>query len=311
MKPLAPLVLAMGLGTQSAAFAVTTVSTPPPKAVLAVQQILESQMEQLGDNLSTNAQALDQAATDIERCNAELPDGQTADPEHASRYLECRQDALDKAQAIHEDTAKAFEAFAQGIDSVRGQVDSTIASNAKLADDYATRQRKVIFTINNAMKRAKSLAKSLPATGRPSREQLREMRRLASEIHYAKGLKMIVDQTLALLESNATRLTELKQSLDTWQDEAKSLAYDFHLKADLIGQMIEAGAAVGEAQVLISQFQSTDVSRIAAMVQRMRGFDFSGIHGPGVLPPTRVQPPGSFTTSDEELIQFFRNLASE
>ncbi len=176
MNPsLHPLAFALLLTIHGAAVAVPTVSTPIPKAVLAVQQTLEAKTSRLGE-------ALEQAAEALDNCNAELPDGHQPDPAHSSRYLECRQTALGETQRVYDKLVNAFDDFAGDIGKIRKQIDSAITYNQRMIEQYQKKQRKVALALKKSRARARAVADSLPAEGRPSRKQLNEMRRLASDI---------------------------------------------------------------------------------------------------------------------------------
>ena len=312
MNPsLHPLAFALLLAIHGTAVAVPTVSTPIPKAVLAVQQTLEAKTSRLGEALANNAEALEQAAEALDNCNAELPDGHQPDPAHSSRYLECRQTALGETQRVYDKLVNAFDDFAGDISKIRKQIDSTITYNQRMIEQYQKKQRKVALALKKSRARARAVADSLPAEGRPSRKQLNEMRRLASDIQFAETLQKVTRQTLAGLRANGQALESRGQTLDAWRDEAESLAYDYRHKRDLIDRIIASGVAIGQSRVLIDQFEGADVSRISTLIQRLRGFDIGNLLGPGVLPLGKDSPPANFLGGEEELIDFFRKLRNQ
>ena len=308
-KTLRVIVGALLAATAAQTLAVPTESTPVPNAILTVEQTLESQTRQLGDNLEQNADRLEQAADQLANCDAELAP-QNPSPDDSARYLECRQDALAIIQQVQEKNAADFKAFAQGIEPVSQQVEAAIAGNAKTLERYQLIKRKTEVAKEKTLKRAHKVANALPTDGSaPSRELRNEMRRLYRELRYIEHKAMLVDATIKGLQANAADLTTLKGNVLDWSDEARGIADDFALDARITGDVIEAGAVLGEDRILIDQFNNADIGRISQMISRMQGIDYDELVRHGILPEDRdPEDPISFGGSDKDVIQFFMQM---
>ena len=310
MKKL-PLVLALGLAIQGTALAVPTVSTPVPKAALQVQQTLETQIQNLQAVLASNINALEQATNMADACNAELPGNQPPRPDHSSRYLDCRQAALTQVKEAFQRIANVMESFGNSTGSVREQLNQSMKSNQGFIAQYEREARKTVLTLKRTKERAIQLANSLPEEGNPSREQMREMRKLLSEIQFAEANQHLIENALATLKKNEMHLADFGQVIDGWQDAIEGEAYTLHLKADLYDRKIAAGAAVGQAQVLIAQFRGADISGIASLIQQIHQFDYGRFEGHGVLPiDDRSYQKPSLLSDDQALIDYFKSLRS-
>ncbi len=118
----------------------------------------------------------------------------------------------------------------------------------------------------------------------------------------------LVDATIKGLQANAADLTTLKGNVLDWSDEARDIADDFALDARMTGDVIEAGAVLGEDRILIDQFSSADIGRISQMITKMRGIDYDRLAGDGVLPRTHPQDKASLGGSDNEVLEFFMQM---